>query len=184
MKINKLFLILLLGFVSVAANAGEIMTVVPSYTSDTDTDDSVYAGLKWTLNKGTKPEVVVGYRHARVKSNGDVDGGDLSFSFTLLDGFKPGKIRTKYFDGKEKAQGEVSVGYDFANGLFVGAGAKAPYSNLGVDYLLSADNPWEAYFILDTLKEYDVPRKDVNCPEGYGFNSRTGLCEFSGFMVR
>ncbi|MBQ0725588.1 MAG: hypothetical protein KBT51_09355 [Cycloclasticus sp.] len=181
MKMNKLFLILLLGFVSVAANAGEVMVVVPpSYTSDTDTDDSVYAGLKWTLNKGTKPEVVVGYRHARVKSNGDVDGGDLSFSFTLLDGFKPGKIRTKYFDGKEKAQGEVSVGYDFANGLFVGAGAKAPYSNLGVDYLLSADNPWEAYFILDTLKEYDVPRKKANCPEGYTFNS--GTCEFDGFM--
>ncbi|MFT6624437.1 MAG: hypothetical protein ACJAZI_000499 [Cycloclasticus sp.] len=180
MKINKLFLILLLGFVSVAANAGmAVISISPSYSSETDTDNSVYAGLKWTLNKGAKPEAVIGYRHARVKSNGDVRGGDLSFSFTLLDGFKPGKIRTKYFDGKETAQGEVSAGYDFANGLFIGAGAKAPYSNLGVDYLLSSDNPWEAYFILDTLKEYDAPKKNINCPVGYTFNSGTGLCEGS-----
>lgn len=180
MKMNKLFLILILSLVSIAANAGEILPVVPTHTSVTDSDNSVYAGLKWTLNKGTKPEVVVGYRNARVKSNGDVHGGDLSFSFTLLDGFKPGKIRTKYFDGKEKAQGEVSVGYDFANGLFVGAGAKAPYSNLGVDYLLSADNPWEAYFILDTLNEYDKPNKKANCPADHTFNSETGLCVYSG----
>lgn len=181
---KKLFLALLLSLICISAHAGgpAMYPATINQSSDTDSENRVYAGLKWTLNKGAKPEAVIGYRHARVKSNGDVHGGDISFSFSLLDAFQAGKIRTKYFDGKEKVQGEISAGYDFANGLFIGAGAKAPFSNIGVDYSLSGNSAWEAYFSLDTLKKYDKPRKNttLSCNSGDTLNNATGQCTVGG----
>jgi hypothetical protein len=32
--------------------------------SSATTLNNVYAGLRWTLNQGTKPEAVIGFRHA------------------------------------------------------------------------------------------------------------------------
>ena len=183
MNIKKLFLIAsLVGLTaSPIVNAGS-KTVPPVITTTGSGSNDVnrgYVGLKWTLGEGTTPAVIIGYRHARVESNGDTDGGDVSFSFNLVNGFKAGKLRTKYFNGKEDLQGEVGVGYDFAHGLFVGAGAKAPYSNLGVDYLFSADSSWQPYFVLDTLKKYDKPNRNttLTCPDSYILNGGSGLCE-------
>jgi hypothetical protein len=129
----------------------------PLPTSQTNTDNRAYAGLKWTLNEGIKPQAVIGFRHAKTESNGDTDGGDISISAKLIDGFQLGKVRAKYFNGKENTQGEVGAGFDFINGLFAGIGAHAPYSNLGVDFLPTAKDKIEPYFQLDSIKKNDKP---------------------------
>jgi hypothetical protein len=125
--------------------------------SQTNTDNRAYAGLKWTLNEGIKPQAVIGFRHAKTESNGDTDGGDISISAKFIDGFQLGKLRAKYFNGKEKTQGELGAGYDFMNGLFAGIGVHAPYSNVGVDLLPTAKDKIEPYFQLDTIKKNDKP---------------------------
>ncbi len=128
---------------------------VPIDTSRTD--NRAYAGLKWTLNEGVKPEAVLGVRHARVDSSGDTDGADLSISAKFIESFQLGKLRAKYFNGKESTQGEVGAGYDFINGMFAGIGIHAPYSNVGVDLLPNAKDKIEPYFQLDTIKRNDKP---------------------------
>jgi len=134
---------------------GNCFSLIPGTASGTLTDNRVYAGLKWTLNEGIKPQAVVGYRHARTESNGDTDGGDLSISAKIIDGFQLGKLRAKYFNGKENVQGEVGAGYDFTRGLFAGVGVHAPYSLIGLDlHPFINDNKLEPYIQIDTNKKY------------------------------
>ena len=144
--------------------AGEYSPPPPVITSQTDTNNRAYAGLKWTLNEGIKPQAVIGFRHARTESNGDTDGGDLSISAKFIDGFQLGKLRAKYFNGKENTQGEIGTGYDFVNGLFAGVGVHAPYSNLGIDLLPTAKDKIEPYFQLDTIKGNDKPAYKSDVP--------------------
>lgn len=122
------------------------------------TDNRAYAGLKWTLNEGIKPQAVLGFRHARTESNGNTDGGDISISAKFIDGFQLGKLRAKYFDGKEKVQGELSGGFDFTKGLFAGVGVHAPYSLIGLDlHPFINENKLEPYIQIDTIKRYKKP---------------------------
>lgn len=175
MTIKKLPL--LLGFAAffpapaAFASGGLPATVTTTVSGTTDTVDRGYAGLEWTLGEGLTPAVVVGYRHARVQSNGDTQGGDISFSFNVISGFHPGKLRAKYFNGQENVQGEVGGGFDFAKGVFAGVGVQGPYTNLGVDYLFTTGSPWEPYFMLNTLPGYDKPHGNttttMGCPTGY-----------------
>jgi hypothetical protein len=144
-------------FLSSAAFAGGSVTydLIPGTNGAALTDNRVYAGLKWTLNEGIKPQAVVGYRHARTESNGNTDGGDISISAKFMDGFQLGKLRAKYFDGKEKVQGEVGGGFDFTKGLFAGVGVHAPYSLIGLDlHPFITDNKLEPYIQIDTIKKY------------------------------
>jgi hypothetical protein len=150
----KLFIsfLTLLAISSYSLAGGSIIPI-----TQTNTDNRAYAGLKWTLNEGIKPQAVIGFRHAKTESNGDTDGGDISISAKFIDGLQLGKLRAKYFNGKENTQGEVGAGYDFMNGLFAGVGVHAPYSNLGVDLLPTAKDKIEPYFQLDTIKRNDKP---------------------------
>lgn len=190
---NVKTLSLLAGFAALlpatAVFAGLPPSVPPTVTttgvagSATDTVNRGYAGLKWTLGEGLTPAFVVGYRHARVESNGDTRGGDVSFSFNLLNGFQPGKLRAKYFNGQENLQGEVGAGYDFTKGIFAGVSAQGPFVNLGVDYLFNAGAPFEPYLMLNTLRKYDKPHggsttTTTSCPPSYILNAGTGLCDF------
>ena len=150
----KLFITLLTFF---TLNTYSFAGTVTTTSSQTNTDNRAYAGLKWTLNEGIKPQAVIGFRHAKTESNGDTDGGDISISAKFIDGFQLGKLRAKYFNGKEKTQGELGAGYDFMNGLFAGIGIHAPYSNVGVDLLPTAKDKIEPYFQLDTIKKNDKP---------------------------
>ena len=153
-QIMKLFIsfLTLLALSSYSFAGASIITI-----SQTNTDNRAYAGLKWTLNEGIKPQAVIGFRHAKTESNGDTDGGDISISAKFIDGFQLGKLRAKYFNGKENTQGEVGAGYDFMNGLFAGVGVHAPYSNIGLDLLPTAKDKIEPYFQLDTIKRIDKP---------------------------
>jgi hypothetical protein len=117
-----------------------------------------YVGLKWTLDEGMKPQAVVGFRHASLNANGNTDGGDLSISAKLFDGFQLGQFRAKYFNGKEDVQGELGGGYDFTKGIFAGVGLHAPYSLLGLDmHPFLSDSKFEPYVQLDTNKGYNKP---------------------------
>ena len=128
---------------------------VTTGSGGTLTTNRAYAGLKWTLNEGIKPQAVVGFRHARTESNGNTDGGDISISAKFIDGFQLGKLRAKYFDGNEKVQGEAGGGYDFTKGLFAGAGVHAPFSLIGLDlHPFINENKLEPYIQIDTIKKY------------------------------
>jgi hypothetical protein len=129
--------------------------IIPGATGGASlTDNRVYAGLKLTLNEGIKPQAIVGYRHARTEPNGNTDGGDISISAKIIDGFQLGKLRAKYFDGKEKVQGEVGGGFDFTKGLFGGVGVHAPYSLIGLDiHPFINENKLEPYIQIDTIKK-------------------------------
>ncbi|QDC99153.1 hypothetical protein FIT70_04405 [Candidatus Methylopumilus universalis] len=144
-------------FLSSSAFAGKVLgyDLIPGATGASLTDNRAYAGLKWTLNEGIKPQAVLGLKHARIKSNGDTDGGDLSISAKIIDGFQLGKLRAKYFNGKENVQGEVGAGYDFTKGLFTGVGVHAPHSLIGLDlHPFVTDNKLEPYIQIDTNKKY------------------------------
>ncbi len=151
-------ILILLALISSSAFAGAVTSyysLIPGTDGAALTDDRIYAGVKWTLNEGIKPQAVVGYRHARIESNGDTDGGDVSISAKIFGGFQLGKLRAKYFDGKENTQGEVGAGYDFTKGLFAGFGVHAPYSLIGLDlHPFITDNKLEPYIQIDTNKRY------------------------------
>ena len=144
--------------------------------------DNGYAGLKWTFGEGFYPEILVGFRHASVSSNGYAYGGDASVAFKVFDGksfgVHPGKLRLKYFNGSDYLQGEVGGGYDFGKGsFFAGIGGQAPFSNIGLDYNFTASNPLEPFFMLNSLGQYSKPRANhyLTCPAGLPLTAQ-GLC--------
>jgi hypothetical protein len=169
-KLSKLTLVFC-SFLSASSFAGAVpdyYSLIPGTTGATLTDNRIYAGVKWTLNEGIKPQAVVGYRHARTESNGDTDGGDVSISAKIFDGFQLGKLRTKYFDGKENTQGEVGAGYDFTKGLFAGVGVHAPYSLIGLDlHPFIDENKLEPYIQIDTNKRYKKPNDTASTCNGF-----------------
>ncbi|WP_157198185.1 hypothetical protein [Methylomonas sp. DH-1] len=165
---------------STAATASFVNTspLIASSRSSRNVDNG-YAGLKWTLGESFIPELVVGFRHANVGSNGETYGGDISFSFRVWGGLQPGQIRLKYFNGADYLQGEVGGGYDFKNGFFVGLGGKAPFSSVGLDYQFSGRVPLVPYFMLDSIGQYRKPAVNfrITCPlPGQHYNPVTGLC--------
>ena len=142
--------------------------------SNTNGVDDGYGGLKWTLDEGLIPEVVIGYRHADVSSNGDTLGGDVSFAFNLFDGFQPGKLRIKYLYGKDYLQGEAGGGYDFAHGFFAGISAQGPYSNIGVDYGFGENDSFSPYFMFNSLGIYDKPATSpLTCPPSFALHGNS-----------
>lgn len=121
-------------------------------TSQSSIHNSIYAALKWTFGESFKPEAVLGFRHAKVDSSGDTDGADVSISAMFVNGLELGKLRAKYFNGKDNVQGEVGGGLDFNKGIYTGIGVHAPYSNLGIDLLPFTKDKLEPYFQVDTIK--------------------------------
>ena len=143
-----------------------LFAAAPSSINTSTNDNRVYAGLKWSLSGGIKPEAVLGFRHANINSSGDTDGGDISISAKFMDGFQPGQIRAKYFNGKEDVQGEVGGGYDFTQGIFGSLGVHAPYSNLGLDLLPNAQTKFNPYVQVDSIKGNNKP--SPTSPGGFG----------------
>lgn len=162
-KFSKSILFFSLLLSSAAFSGTFTYDLIPGTTSTSSTDNRVYAGLKWTLNEGVKPQAVVGFRHARTQSDGNTNGGDISISAKIIDDFELGKLRAKYFDGKEKVQGEVGGGFDFTRGLFAGVGLHAPYSLIGLDiHPFINENKLEPYFQIDTIKKYKKNNSPTN----------------------
>jgi len=81
---------------------------------------------------------------------------NLAFHFDVAGGFKPGKLKLSYLDGKENMQGELGVGYDFLKTApLVGLGVNIPHLAAGVDGYLS--HGFVPYATLHTLGKFDKP---------------------------
>ena len=161
MKTNHLIVLLLL-ICSAQLLAGPVVYSTSSISSN---DNKVYAGLKWTLNEGIKPQAVIGFRHTNIGSDGHTDGGDISLSAKFIDGFQLDKTRLKYINGNNDVQGELGGGYDFTKGLFLGGSANGPYINLGVDYLIQAkDKSIDPYIMLNTLSRTKTKTETIIIP--------------------
>lgn len=125
--------------------------------AESATHNSVYAALKWTFGDKFNPEAVLGYRHAKVKYNGNTDGADASISAKFLHGFELAKLRVKYLVGNEDVQGEVGGGFSVNQGLFTGLGVHAPYSNIGVDMTSMTKDGIQPYVQIDSIKGRNKP---------------------------
>ena len=170
---RKLLFTLSILLSSSSAFAGVLpFTFIPG-SSQAYTSNKGYAGLKWAFSKGYKPEAVIGFRSARIDPSNHTQGGDISISAKFLDGFELGKARLKYFNGVNTAQAEASGGYDFKNGIFIGASANGPFINAGVDYLIN-DKSFEPYIMLDSLTKYrkaNASAGEFGCQYGTGIQS-------------
>jgi hypothetical protein len=168
---KKISLILTLFLFSINSFSRPI-DYTPSQASSND--NRAYVGIKWNLSGGIKPEAVVGFRYANINSNGDTEGGDLSISAKFIEGFQPGQILAKYFNGKQDVQGEVGGGYDFTQGILGLVGVHAPYSNIGVD-LYPITQKFDPYIQVDTIKGNNKP--NPTCPSPTYWNGST--CYYS-----
>ena len=134
-------LLVLLSIVSSSVFAGGSITTVATVTSETQTKG--YAGLVWTLG-GKKsdaiPDLVVGVRSLKVKSNDQVsNGADLSARFSFSNGFTFDNLRLSYVGGNRNLLGNLGAGYSFINSAFFGAlAAQGPYSRAGLEYEFNA----------------------------------------------
>ena len=134
--------------------------------------DDGYGGLKWTFGEGWIPDVVAGYRHTELSTNGDAQGADISIAFKVnptlpLDKIiQLGKLRVKYLNGIDAVQGEVGGGYDFAHkSFFTGISVQGPYVNAGVDYSFSANSPFSTFLMINSLGIYSRPHATtLSCP--------------------
>ena len=154
-------------------------TYGPTLIGNSKTSTKAYAGLNWEIPGNIAPALVLGVRRAKVESDGDTQGGDLSFSMALAGGVKPGKLRLKGFTGQENYQGELGGGYDFSNnGFFFGPSVNFPYVNVGADWQPNAGLKF--YGMLHTVGKYKEPAATPSCDPGDFYNSGTGLCEIGG----
>ncbi len=150
-----------------------IFPAIQTNTAVTNGIDDGYGGLKWTYGEGWIPEVVAGYRHTELSTNGDAQGADISIAFKVnptlpLDKIiQPGKLRVKYLNGIDAVQGEVGGGYDFAhNSFFTGISVQGPYVNAGVDYSFSVNSPFSTFLMINSLGIYNRPHKTTfSCPD-------------------
>ena len=143
---------------------------------DSKAVEEVYGGLKWSLGSGNKkPEVIIGYKKTNVDiysgvdpfeniffanqiSLKGVDGTDVSLSIDL-EKLKVSSIRAKYFEGDASNQNEVSAGFDFNRGPFLGASISAPYRTIGVDYFIESPESTKAflpYVILNNIEKVSL----------------------------
>ena len=152
MKFYKLFLIVILSsfaFIIPSAVSGVLLT----YVDAKKTEDRVYAGLVWTLKEKPSytPDLILGYRSLKVKSNDNVSGGDLSIRMKLEGGVSFDSTRLVYVGGERDLLGNIGVGYSNTNSTLLGTlAAQGSYARLGTDYELNK-NKFVPYLELNTL---------------------------------
>ena len=101
-----------------------------------------YIGLQWIYGGtiGTKPNVILGLRQSRTRTNNIVTGGDLSLALSL-DTFEADSIRISYLEGKCNFIGQYGFGFSMkkqASLFFVGV--VGPYSKVFAE-IDSGKNP-------------------------------------------
>jgi hypothetical protein len=160
MKFYKLFLIVILssfGFLTQTVYGGA-PPGGPTYVDAKKTEDRVYAGLVWTLKEKPSytPDLILGYRSLKVKSNDNVRGGDLSIRMKLEGGVSFDSTRLVYVGGERDLLGNIGVGYSNPNSTLLGTIAvQGSYARLGTDYEVNK-NKFVPYLELNTL---DNPNK-------------------------
>ena len=163
MKFYKLFLIVILssfGFLTQTVYGGLIIT----FSDAKKSEDRVYAGLVWTLKEKPSytPDLILGFRSLKVKSNDNASGGDLSIRMKLEGGVSFDSTRLVYVGGERDLLGNIGVGYSNANSTLLGTIAvQSSYARLGTDYELNK-NKFVPYLELNTLDNpKNVPLTEV-----------------------
>lgn len=111
-----------------------------------------YAGLNVQFGNKITPLFVVGYRHADVDNDGDPQGADISL-LVGMDGLH--SARLKGFVGKECAQGELGVGFNFqSNAMLLTGAIQSKHITGGVDYTLGGGG-FSPYLGVNTIGCYD-----------------------------
>ena len=166
MKSYKLFLVIILssfGFITQTAAGGSITPTLDAKK----TEDRVYAGLVWTLKEKPSytPDLILGYRSLKVKSNDNVHGGDLSIRMKLEGGVSFDSTRLVYVGGERDLLGNIGVGYSNPNSTLLGTIAvQGSYARLGTDYELNKSK-FVPYLELNTLDNpKKVPKEVVIAP--------------------
>ena len=150
-----------------AGTGGEPSTVPPTIEKSSRNDNSVYVGINWNFGVREGATAVLGYRDAKVKANGNVDGFKIEATWVLSGapmGF--GELRAKYLKGEREVQGEVGAGFSGAHEAFLlNAGVQGPYINGNLDYLFNKG--WLASIGVNSLGKVKKPRETLACPAGY-----------------
>ena len=153
MKFYKLFLIVILssfGFLTQNVYGG---VAAPTFSDAKKTEDRAYVGLVWTLKEKPSytPDLILGFRSLKVKSNDNASGGDLSIRMKLEGGVSFDSTRLVYVGGERDLLGNIGVGYSNANSTLLGTIAvQSSYARLGTDYELNK-NKFVPYLELNTL---------------------------------
>jgi len=166
MKFYKLFLIVILssfGFLTQTVYGGARPPTI-TFSDAKKTEDRAYAGLVWTLKEKPSytPDLVLGFRSLKVKSNDNASGGDLSIRMKLEGGVSFDSTRLVYVGGERDLLGNIGVGYSNANSTLLGTIAvQSSYARLGTDYELNK-NKFVPYLELNTLDNpKNVPLTEV-----------------------
>lgn len=112
-------------------------------SSSTTTENRAYAGLVWTLKEKFSfvPDATIGVRSLRVKSNDNVNGGDMSIRFSFANGFDFDSARISYVGGDRDILGNIGLGYSLTNSSMLGTFAiQGAYSRIGTDFEFSNKN--------------------------------------------
>lgn len=158
------------------AGVPPVATYAPTLIGNDKTDTKGYAGLRWDLPGTLAPSLVVGVRRAKTQSDGDSNGGDLSYAATFANGaIVPGKLRLKGFSGDTNHQWELGGGYDFGGkSFFAGPSVNFPHFTAGADFQSAGLN---GYGLVHTVGKPDTPAATPTCNPGDTYNTGTGLCE-------
>lgn len=137
-------------------------------SAQAETDGEFYAGVHIKFGKKFKPTFTIGYRHANVDSDNDVNGADLSFR---IDTSGDTSLLLKGFDGSDCTQAELGVGYDFAgNSVLFSGGVQSHNGNAGVDYFLG-DSSFEGHVGYSSIGCYDNNNFIDPGYGGYGYGN-------------
>ena len=156
MKFYKLFLIVILssfGFLTQNVYGGGGGGPPLTFSDAKKTEERVYAGLVWTLKEKPSytPDLILGFRSLKVKSNDNASGGDLSIRMKLEGGVSFDSTRLVYVGGERDLLGNIGVGYSNTNSTLLGTlAAQGSYARLGTDYELNK-NKFVPYLELNTL---------------------------------
>ena len=154
-------------------------TVPPTVEKKSRNDNTVYVGINWNFGARDGATAVVGYRDAKVKKTGDVEGWKVEGTWVLSGapmGF--GELRGKWLKGEREVQGELGAGFSGAHGAFLlNAGVQGPYINGNLDYLFNKGIL--ASIGVNTLDKVKKPKKVSTCPEGYTLDEAHNVCVLS-----
>jgi hypothetical protein len=149
-------------------------SIPPTVEKKGRNDNSIYAGINWNFGVRNGATAVLGYRDARVKNNGNVDGWKVEATVVLSGapiGF--GEVRAKYLAGSRDVQGEIGLGFSGAHEAFlIAGGVQGPYVNGNVDYLFNKG--WLGSIGVNTLNKVKKRKESTSCPEGYFLED--GVC--------
>jgi hypothetical protein len=174
---SKTFYSVLLAFAAlvaaVSAHAGTTAppaptTVPANVTNHGRNDNKLYVGINWDFGIRTGASALVGFRGAKVRDDGQVNGYKVEISYVLSGApMGLGEARVKYLHGAHDAQGEIGAGYSFqAASPLLNLGVQGPFINGGMDYLFS-NGGIMGYLGVNTLDSPKSPTQTLSCDTGF-----------------